>query len=121
MKNNVLVVIMSVLLLACSERSFDSAKEIADVKLPQRIQLDLDEGRYTHTVRIKLAGNLDNSAEIKLVGEEGVEYTGSLSAGAVNEAINREWYSKTCFFEYLPHEVTSGTLTIQYEFKYADD
>lgn len=121
MKNYVLVLIMSALIVACAERSFDNGAEVTDVKAPQRIKLDIDQSRYTHTVRIKLTGNLDNSAEIKLIGEEGVDYTENLSAGVVDKAINREWYSKTCFFEYLPHEVTSGTLTIQYEFKYADD
>jgi hypothetical protein len=120
MKNNLLAILVSVLLFGCAERSFDNVAEVADVKVPQRVKLNIDQNRYTHTVRIKLTGNLDNSAEFKLIGEEGVEYTGSLSAGAVNEAINREWYSKTCFFEYLPHDVASGALTILYEFKYAD-
>lgn len=120
MKNNLLAILVSVLLFGCAEHSFDNVAEVADIKVPQRVKLNIDQNRYTHTVRIKLTGNLDNGAEIRLIGEEGVEYTGNLSAGAVDQSINREWYSRTCFFEYLPHDVTAGRLAIQYEFKYAD-
>ena len=118
MRSNLLAILVSVLLFGCAERSFDNVAEVADVKVSQRVKLNIDQNRYTHTVRIKLTGNLDNSAEIKLIGEEGVEYTKDLPAGVVNQTINQEWYSQNCFFEYLPQDVTSGSLTIQYEFKY---
>jgi hypothetical protein len=121
MKRYVLALIMSALIVACAERSFDNGAEVADVKTPQHIKLDADQSRHTHAVRIKLVGNLDNNAEIKLIGEEGIEYSGSLSAGAVNEAINQEWYSKTCVLEYIPHDVMSGSLAVLYEFKYVDE
>ncbi|MEW6609293.1 MAG: hypothetical protein AB1414_17925 [bacterium] len=113
-----IVLFASAILFSCSSIHYDEMVIIGNIKEKQNIVFNIDKDRPVHSVLIKLIGEIEGTAVLNIVSNEGIQDTLKLGKGAIDQSINKEWYSDKCILEYKPLDVKSGQITIKYKIKY---
>lgn len=106
----IMVVVSTLCLHACSQR-----QAIVDVTKPQTLTLKCDATRKVHALEINGSGRIEGDATIALM-LNGAPYKSETLRGNIDFKWNGDWYSDSAEIVYSPRSVTSGELTLTYEF-----
>ena len=63
-------------------------------------------------------GELDGNAVVKITNSEKVIYTHKIEKGTIQKDLGSDWYTTECHIEYIPENVTKGSLKFEYKFHF---
>jgi hypothetical protein len=111
---NIIAMAFLLQLTACTNH--DQSASIADVRKEELVVLRHTKNTgHVYSISIRGIGNIDGEANISLV-LNGEPYKTEKLKGKVNFDWGGDWYSDTAEIRYLPINVNSGEIVIEYKF-----
>lgn len=116
MKTKTLICAFIILLLGSCMTTFKNSQQLENVTKNQKIVLSIPNESLPHGISLKVVGELDGNATLKISNSEKIIYTYFIENGIIDKNLGSDWYDTVCYIEYIPEDVSNGNLKFLYEF-----